>query len=117
MLKSSLHDYNDAYIPVQGTITVSNTTAPLCTPLTDSINKMNNKQLDNAKDIDVVTPMYNLREYSGNYLKTSGSLWQYYRNEPADNNSALFKFKQEITGKTDNNGIKDVEVIVFKISK
>ena len=57
--------------------------------------------------------MYNLVEYSDNYSKISGSLWQYYRDEPAlidagaiknfnvdDNNSASFKFKQKITGKT-----------------
>ena len=29
-------------------------------------------------------PMYNLIEYSNNYLKTSGSLWQYYRDDPND---------------------------------
>ena len=51
-------------------------------------------------------PIYNLIEYSDPYLTTSGSLWQYYRDEPAlndngeiidfpaDNNSASFKFKQ-----------------------
>ena len=69
-------------------------------------------------------PMYNLTEYSDAYSKTSGSLWQYYRDEPAldDNgniidfltnyNSASFKFKQKITGKTGNGGTKDVEIMV-----
>ena len=44
--------------------------------------------------------MYNLTEYSGSYPKTSGSLWQYYKNEPNDNlaNSESFKFKVKITG-------------------
>ena len=44
--------------------------------------------------------MYNLTEYSGSYSKTSGSLWQYYKNEPNDNlaNSESFKFKVRITG-------------------
>ena len=44
--------------------------------------------------------MYNLTEYSGSYSKTSGSLWQYYKNEPNDNlaNSESFKFKVKITG-------------------
>ena len=60
-------------------------------------------------------PMYNLIEYSDNYAKTSGSLWQYYRDEPNDNlaNSESFKFKVKITGKTpaaDNE--KDVEIMV-----
>ena len=47
-------------------------------------------------------PMYNLIEYSDNYSKTSGILWQYYRDEPTDTlaNSELFKFKEKIIGKT-----------------
>ena len=60
-------------------------------------------------------PMYNLIEYSDNYSKTSGSLWQYYKDDPNDNieNSESFKYKIKITGKTPNNGnTKDVEIIV-----
>ena len=55
----------------------------------------------NAKDIDIVMPMYNLIEYSDNYSKTSGSLWQHYRDEPNDNlaTSESFKSKIKITGK------------------
>ena len=47
-------------------------------------------------------PVYNLIEYSGNYSKTSGSLWQYYKDEPNDNiaDSKSFKSKVIITGKT-----------------
>ena len=50
--------------------------------------------------------MYNLIEYSDNYSKISGSLWQYYKYDPNDNlaNSKSFKFKVKITGKTTNNG-------------
>ena len=44
---------------------------------------MNNTQLDNAKDIDVVMPMYNLIEHSYNYSKKSGTLWLFYRDELA----------------------------------
>ena len=62
-------------------------------------------------------PMYNLIEYSDNYAKTSGSLWQYFRDEPDDNDdmdeSKSLKSKIKITGKTPNNGNeKDVEIIV-----
>ena len=60
-------------------------------------------------------PMYNLTEYSDNYSNTSGSLWQYYKDDPHDNlaNSGSFKSKVKITGKTQNNGnTKDVEIIV-----
>ena len=60
-------------------------------------------------------PLYNLLEYSDNYAKTSGSLWQYNRDEPNDNlaDSKSFKSKIKITGKTPNNGNgKDVEIMV-----
>ena len=67
-------------------------------------------------------PIYNLIEYSDSYSKTSGSLWQYYSDEPAldnsgnnkndNNNSASFKFKQKITGQIGNSSRKDVEIMV-----
>ena len=60
-------------------------------------------------------PMYNLIEYSDNYSKTSGSLWQYYKDEPNDNltDSESIRFKIEITGNTPADGnTKDVEIIV-----
>ena len=84
-------------------------------PFTNCISEINNTQVDNAKNIDIVMPMYDLIEYSNNYAKASGSLWQYYRDEPNDNlaNSESFKLKVKITGKTpaaDNE--KDVEIIV-----
>ena len=71
MLKSSLCDYNDAYILVSGTITVAALAAggennnvrvifKNCASFTDSINKINNTQIDNAKGNDVVISMYNL---------------------------------------------------------
>ena len=60
-------------------------------------------------------PMYNLIEYSDNYSKTSGSLWQYYKDDPNDNlaNSESFKSKVKITGSTPAGGnTKDVKIIV-----
>ena len=89
MLKSSLCDYSDTYILVKGTITVNSTAAAgaganngnkkviftNCAPFTICINEINNTQGDNAKDTDIVMPMYKLIEYSDNYSKTSGSLW------------------------------------------
>ena len=85
MLKSSLCDYSDAYILVKGTIAVNNTAAAdadanntnkkvifkNCAPFTNCISEINNTQVDNAKDIDIVMPMYNLIECSDNYSKTS----------------------------------------------
>ena len=63
---------------------------------------MSNTPTDNARDIDAVMPMHNFIEYIGNYSKTSGSLWQYCRNEPSDQvvNSNSFKSKIKMTEKT-----------------
>ena len=82
---------------------------------TKCISRINNTDIDNAHDIDIVIPMYNLIEYSDNYSKTSGSLWQYYKDDPNDNltDSESFKSKVKITGNAPNNGnTKDVEIIV-----
>ena len=107
MLRSSLCDYSDAYILVKGNITVNNTADAgvaanntnkkiifkNCAPFTNCISKINNTQIDNAEYIDIVMPMYNLIEYSDNYSKTSGSLWQYCKEIPAiDNNGKIVDF-------------------------
>ena len=105
--------------------TNKNATLNDCTPFTDYIVKMNNTQVDNAKDIDIVMPMYNLIEYSDNYSKTSGSLWQYCKDIPAVNNNGdivdfnganatdSFNFKAKITGQTDDDGkINYIEIMV-----
>ena len=139
MLKSSLCNYGDAYILVKGPISVNSTAAQgaaanntnkkvifkNCTPFTNCISEINNTQIDNAKDINIVMPMYNLIEYSDNYAKTTGSLWQYCKDIPArdvndndiiifdaNNTTDSFKFKAKITGKTGNDGTKDVEIMV-----
>ena len=86
-----------------------------CAPFTNCISEINNTQIGNAKDIDIVMPMYNLIEYRDNYAKTTGSLWQYFRDEPDDDleDSESFKSKIKITGKTpNNNNVKDVEIMV-----
>ena len=86
-----------------------------CTPFTKCIRRINNRDIDITRDIGIVMPMYNLIEYSVNYSKTSGSLWQYYRNDPNDNirQSESFKSKIKITEKTPPVGnAKDVEIIV-----
>ena len=131
MLKSSLCDYSHAYVLVKGRITIEGTGADAaarqaderdkgvafknCAPFTNCVSEINNTQTDNVKHIDIVMPMYSLIEYSDNYAKTSGSLWQYFRDEPNDNieDSKSFKSKIMITGKTsNNNNEKDVEIMV-----
>ena len=96
MLKC-LWDYGDAYILVKGTITVNNTAGAdadanntnkkvifkNCAPFTNCISEINNTQVDNAKGIDVIMPLYHLLGYSPAHEKTSGSLWQYCKDIPA----------------------------------
>ena len=138
MLKSSLCDYSDAYILVKGTISVNNTAAQgavanntnkkvifkNCAPFTNCISEINNTQIDNAKDIDIVMPMYNLIEYSDKFAKTTGSLWQYRKDIPArnanddiiifadGNTTDSFNFKVKIIGRTEDDGTKNVEIMV-----
>ena len=118
MLRSNLCDYADAYILVNGIITITgagaNTDARQaderdkgvifknCALFVKSISRINNTETDNAKGIDIVMPKYNLIEHSDNYSKTSGSLRQYYKDDPNDNlaDSESFKYKVKITGKT-----------------
>ena len=132
MLRSSLCNYADAdaYITVKGIITITGAgnddaakradergkgvTFKNCASFTKCMSRINNTDIDNAQDIDIAMPMYNLIEYSDNYSKTSESLWQYYKDDPNDNieNSESFKYKIKTTGKTPNNGnTKDVEII------
>ena len=131
ILRSNLCDYADSYIIVKGKITITGEGADTaaeraderdkgvtfknCAPFTKCISRINNTDIDNVPDINTIMPMYNVIRYSDNYSKTSGSLWQYYKDDPNDNlaNSESFKAKVKITGKTPNNGnTKDIEIIV-----
>ena len=124
MLRSDLYDYFDAFIVVKGDIVLTKVIGSRFsatrnrflafknnTPFTNCISKINNVLIDNAEDLDIVMPMYNLLEYSKNYRKTTGSFWNCYRDElnnpPSNNynadpitNSESFKYKSSITGKT-----------------
>ena len=91
MLKPSLCDYSDAYILVNETINITEAEAnnaakqlderntgvifKNCTTFTNCISVINITQVDNARDLDVVMPVYNLIQYSDNYSKKYGSLW------------------------------------------
>ena len=136
MLKSSLCDYSDAYIHVKSNITVINTTvAPAAAnnvnkkvifkngaKFTNCLSKINNTQVDNAKDKDVITSVYNLIEYSHYYMKSSRISRQFCTGKLAVNahgdindfNEAnlfnattnSFKIKEKIQGEKGNDGKK-----------
>ena len=153
MLRSNLCDYSDAYILVKGTITVTTLGAnngannirdkrnrPLIlknnAPFVSCITRINGELIEVADDLDIVMSMYNLLEYSKNYRKTIGSLYNYYRDELSDDaddnnfdnikvvNSNTFKYKNKITGNTYNvdagaqaydvnkNGTQEVELTI-----
>ena len=153
MVRSNLCDYSDAYILVKGNITV---TAPGVNngannirdkknrPLilknialfVSCITRINGELIEDADDLDIVMSMYDLLEYSKNYRKTIGSLYNYYRDELSDNadddnfdnnkvvNSNTFKCKNKIIGNTYNvdagaqgydvnkNGTQEVELAI-----
>ena len=91
MLRSNLCDYADAYILVKGTITITGAGDDAAArpederskgvisknwaPFIKCISKINDMEIDNAQDIDIVMPMYNLIEYSDNFSKTFRSSW------------------------------------------
>ena len=116
VLRSDLSDYSDAYIVVEGGITLEgdndankqnkNLAFKNNAPFINCISKINGIKIDNAEDLDVVMSMYNLLEYSKNYKKTTGSLWNYYKDEPSNplsSYSETFKYNTSIVGKTPEN--------------
>ena len=93
ILRSDLCDFNDAYIVAKGAITITNPNNAKRNkavafknnaPFINCISKINGVKIDNAEDLDVVMPMYNLLEYSKYYRKSTRSLWNYYRDEPSN---------------------------------
>ena len=112
MLRS---DFSPAYVVVKGEVIVtggsnsSRKNRPLAfknnAPFIGCISKINNILIGNAEDLDIAMPVYNLIEYSKNYKKTTGSLWNYNDNNSWNKNvinSEPFKYKTSITGSTYN---------------
>ena len=132
VIKSNLCDYSYAYILVTGDITATGGNADTrvafknCAPFTKCITHINNEHVNNADNLDIVMPMYNLTEYSDNYLDASGSLWQFKSHgSPVNNdgapvivnttNSSSFKYKSSFFKPltADDNGVfKDVKIAV-----
>ena len=95
-----------------------------CVSFTNYITRINYTQIDDAKDIDIVMPMYNLIEHSDNYSKIFGILWQYCKDIPAVNNNGdipdfgesnftdSFKFKVKIANQAGDNRRKEFKLMV-----
>ena len=122
MLRSNLCDYADTYILIKGTTTVAGNAPrdgqdrPVIlknnAPFISFITRINGELIEDADDLDIVIPMYNLLEYSKNYRKTTGSSYNYYRDELDDDadinnhpnnnvvSSSAFKYKKKLLDNT-----------------
>ena len=116
MLRSDLCDFSGVQIVVKGDITLNgkayvnkrnkSVAFKNNAPFIHCISKIDGVQIGNAEDLDVVMPMFNSLEYSKNYKRTTGSLWNYYRDEPSNplsSNSESFKCKTSIIEKAPDN--------------
>ena len=120
-LKSSFCDYPDAYVLVTGNIVVAGSdnnrkiALKNCAPVKKCGTEINDTVIDEVEHINIAIPMYNLIEYIDNYSDTSGSLWQFKRDEiegnvegitvdghHMPNNSSPFRYKSSlITNRND----------------
>ena len=131
VIKSNLCDYSDAYILVAGDITAgggdANTKVAFknCALFTKCMTHINDEHVDTTDNLNIVLPMYNLIKYSDNYSDTSGSLWQFKRDEsPVTNagnpdnvsvdNSSSFKYQSflNLVADTDNGVFKNIKIAV-----
>ena len=134
VIKPNLCDYSDAYILVTGDTKVADVAANTnvafknCALFTRCITHINDEHVETAENLDIIMPMYNLIEYSDNYADSSGSLYQFKRDESpindaenplnvASDNSTSFKYKASLLGKaTDADGndrsIKNTKIVV-----
>ena len=102
-MKNDLCDFNDAYIVVTGKITATNpgnddhvynreVSLKNSAPFFNCTLKMNSQLIEDAQDLDIVIPMYDLLYYSKIFRKTTGPFWNYYPDMPKsghDNNASL----------------------------
>ena len=129
-LRSDLCDYNNAYIAVTSKINVTNPNNDAYdkkialknnAPFFSFISKINGTLVENAEDCNAI---YNILEYSQNYRKATGSLWNYYRDEPNSGaegsinysikDSESFNYKTIIIDKLQNNGneLEYIKIVV-----
>ena len=109
-LESSFCDYSDAYILITVDITVTGGNVDTkvafknCASFKKCRSEINDTFVDEADCVNIAMPMYNFIEYSDNYSDTSGSLWQFKRDEIVTNknvcnsNSSSFKYKSSLIG-------------------
>ena len=131
VIKSNLCDYPDAYIyfltrNITATCGNVNTNVAFknCAPFTRCVAHINDEHVETAENLDIIMPMYNLLEYSDNYANSSGSLWQFKRDEQdiraagipnavTTNNSTSFKYKSSLSGAPNATGaLENAKIVV-----
>ena len=121
VINPSLCDYSDAYILVirniQNKAANSVVAFKNCAPFRTCDVSINNEHDEKAEYLDIVMPIYNLLEYSDNYQDSTGSLYQFKRDEPPDdnanvaNNTTSLVYKSKLISGTDDNNINNVKLV------
>ena len=87
-----------------------------CAPFRTCDVTINDEHVEKAEDLEIVMPMYNLLEYSDNYQDSTGSLYQFKRDEPPDNNVAndttSLVYKSKLISETDDHNVNNVKLVV-----
>ena len=122
VIKPNLCDYSDAYILVTGNIQNKPANSVVafknCTPFRTCDITINDKPVEKAEDLDIVMPTCNLLEYSDNYQDATGSLYQFKRDKPPDdnanvaNNTTSLVYKSKPISRTDDNNVNNVKLVV-----
>ena len=134
VIKPNLCGYSDAYILLTEDIKIAviavdiNAAFKNCAPFTTCATHINGEHVETAENLDIIMLMYNLIEYSDNYADSSGSLYQFKRDEsPMNNagnlnnvaldNSTSFKYKASLLGKADDDdgndrSMKNTKIVV-----
>ena len=123
VIKPNLCDYSDAYILVTGNIQNEPANSVVafknCAPFRTCDVTINDEHVEKAEDLDIVMPMYNLLEYSDNYQDSTGSLYQFKRDEPPNdnanvaNNTTSLVYKSKLIKGTDDNNVNNVKLVVL----
>ena len=121
VIKPNLCDYSDVYILVIGNIQNKPANSVVafknCAPFRTCDVTINDEHVQKAEDLDIAMPMYNLLEYSDNYQDSTGSIYQFKRDERDDNanvanNATSLVYKSKLISGTDDNNVNDVELVV-----
>ena len=128
VIRSNLCDYSDTYILITGHI--NNKVAPVadavlrniafkkCAPFRECDLSINDEFIKKAQNLDIISPMYNLLEYSDNYQDSTGSLYYFKRDEPPANNGDIaadtisLVYKVKLIEGADDNHTQSIKLVV-----